>query len=45
MLEIERKFLISGFPEEILSKAELDTLCLELLADVEISQGQRGIKI
>ena len=44
MLEIERKFLIGGFPEDILSKEEWNTLYLELLADVEISQGHLSIE-
>ena len=39
MLEIERKFIMQGYPEDILSQDEWTALGLELVREVEIAQG------
>ena len=44
MLEIERKFIMQGFPEDILSAEEMKTYGLELLREVEIEQGYLSIE-
>lgn len=44
MLEIERKFIMKGFPEEILSEKEYDASGLELLREVDIRQGYISIE-
>lgn len=44
MLEIERKFVMEGFPEEILLDVEFEGLGLELLREVEIEQGYLSIE-
>ena len=44
MLEIERKFVMQGFPEEVLSAEEFESLGLELLREVEIEQGYLSVE-
>ena len=44
MLEIERKFIMTGFPEEILGTEEYHELGMELLREVEIEQGYISIE-
>lgn len=44
MLEIERKFIMQGFPEDILSSEELETYGLELVREVEIEQGYLSVE-
>ena len=44
MLEIERKFIMQGFPEDILSAEEMKAYGLELLREVEIEQGYLSIE-
>lgn len=44
MLEIERKFIMQGFPEEILSAEEYRVLGLKMLREVDIEQGYISIE-
>lgn len=44
MLEIERKFIMQGFPEEILSKDEFASSGLKLIREAEIAQGYLSVK-
>lgn len=44
MLEIERKFIMQGFPEEILSEDEFTSSGLKLLREVEIEQGYLSLE-
>ena len=44
MLEIERKYVMQGFPEEILSSDEYVQLGLQLLREVEIEQGYISVE-
>ena len=44
MLEIERKFIMQGFPETILSVEELERYGLELVREVEIEQGYLSVE-
>lgn len=43
MKEIERKFIMGGFPEEVLSAKEYSEISMELLSEVEIDQGYLGV--
>lgn len=44
MLEIERKFIMEGFPEEILSEKKYEGAGLKLLREVDIRQGYISIE-
>ena len=44
MLEIERKFIMLGFPEDILSEEEYKNSGLKLVREVEIEQGYISIE-
>ncbi|MBQ8627011.1 MAG: adenylate cyclase [Agathobacter sp.] len=44
MLEIERKFIMTGFPEELLSAEEYKSLGLWQLREVDIEQGYISIE-
>ena len=44
MLEIERKFIMQGFPEKVLTAEEFEDFGLELLREVEIEQGYLSIE-
>lgn len=39
MIEIERKFIMLGFPEEILTEEEYKSYGMQILREVEIEQG------
>lgn len=44
MLEIERKFIMQGFPEEILAQEELEAYGLKLIRQVAIEQGYLSVE-
>lgn len=44
MLEIERKFIMNGFPEDILTEEEYNELGLKRIREVEIEQGYISIE-
>lgn len=44
MVEIERKFILEGFPEDFLSAEEMQTQGLVFLQEVWIEQGYLGIE-
>lgn len=44
MKEIERKFIMKGFPEEVISVKEFSEMSMELLSEVEIDQAYLGVE-
>lgn len=44
MLEIERKFIMQGFPEDVLSQEDYVSYGLRLIREVEIAQGYLSVE-